>query len=106
MVHQIIAIFVVLGLVVFTTTFLSKHGRAQVLSFRSRIIREGREEKRMRIVERIALSQHHSLHLVSIDRRMIVVAASPTACHVLTSSLVPPELPQPDMRDGSNEYFS
>jgi flagellar biogenesis protein FliO len=40
----------------------------------------------MRVIERVHLTPQHSLHLVSLGSRTILVAASPSNCQILDSS--------------------
>jgi hypothetical protein len=42
-----------------------------------------RSGRRMRSVERLALTPHHSLHLVSIDGRTVIVGVSPAGCQLI-----------------------
>lgn len=39
--------------------------------------------RRMEIVERLALSPHHALHLVRVGDRSIVIATAPSSCELL-----------------------
>jgi flagellar biogenesis protein FliO len=43
----------------------------------------GRAPRRMQVVERLPLTPQHSLHLVRIDGRLLVVASGPGGCSVL-----------------------
>jgi hypothetical protein len=48
-------------------------------------VRGGRPQ-RMQVLERLALSPQHSLHLVTVDGRTVLVAASPGGCQLLEST--------------------
>jgi flagellar biogenesis protein FliO len=37
---------------------------------------------RLQSIERLSLTPHHSLHLVRVDDRTVMVAVSPTSCTV------------------------
>jgi flagellar biogenesis protein FliO len=39
--------------------------------------------KRLQAIERVALTPHHSLHLVRVDDRVVVVASAPAGCSLL-----------------------
>lgn len=82
MLHQILAVFFVLGLVLFLTVFLSKHGwaRGSFMGAKGLRVLEGRRQKRIRILERVPLTPQHALHLISIDSRVMVLATSPSTC--------------------------
>jgi len=40
--------------------------------------------KRMQVMERVALTPQHSLHLVRVDDRVVLVASAPGGCSVLS----------------------
>ena len=42
-----------------------------------------RAPRRMHVVERLPLTPQHSLHLVRIDGRLLVVASGPGGCSLL-----------------------
>jgi flagellar biogenesis protein FliO len=42
--------------------------------------------RQMRVVERLALTPHHSLHLVTVGGRRLLVAASPGGCTVVDAA--------------------
>jgi flagellar biogenesis protein FliO len=46
-----------------------------------------RRSSTLRVVERVHLTPQHSLHLVSLGNKTILVAASPSNCQILESSL-------------------
>jgi flagellar biogenesis protein FliO len=43
----------------------------------------GRGERRMQTIERMTLSPQHSLHLVNVSGRVLLIAVSPGGCSVL-----------------------
>jgi len=45
-----------------------------------------RRSSTMRVIERVHLTPQHSLHLVNLGNRTILVAASPSNCQILESS--------------------
>jgi flagellar biogenesis protein FliO len=42
--------------------------------------------RRMRVVERLPLTPHHSLHLVTVGSRSVLVAVSPGGCTVVDAA--------------------
>lgn len=47
---------------------------------------------RLQSIERLALTPHHSLHLVRVDDRTLVVAVSPSSCTVTEMAAARKEL--------------
>jgi flagellar biosynthetic protein FliO len=87
MLENTAAVFLVLGLLIATLVILRRKGLASLnLTFPKR----SESSRRLRIVERIPLTAHHSLHLVQIENRMILIAVSPSGCnriHSFTAAL-------------------
>jgi flagellar biosynthetic protein FliO len=77
-----LAVFFVLALL-FGLLWLARHKGLAALSAGWTKSRTGRSERQMRVVERVALSGQHSLHLVSCAGRLLVVAVSPNGCSTL-----------------------
>jgi flagellar biogenesis protein FliO len=46
-------------------------------------VRSPGRPKRMQVMERLALTPNHSLHLVTIDDRTVLVGVSPGGCQLL-----------------------
>ena len=42
--------------------------------------------RQMRVIERLPLTPHHSLHLVTVGSRRLLVAASPGGCTVVDAA--------------------
>ena len=40
--------------------------------------------KRMQVIERVALTPQHALHLIRVDERVVLVASAPGGCSVLS----------------------
>ncbi len=78
MVQQIIAILLVFGLLAGTLALLRRKGIAQ---FSTGLPRPKSRPKQMRVVERIALSPHHALHLIDIENRRYLIGVSPSGCN-------------------------
>jgi flagellar biogenesis protein FliO len=54
-----------------------------------------RGAKQMQAIERLSLTPHHSLHLVSVGDRTLLVAVSPAGCTVVDRISSP--IPTPEM---------
>jgi flagellar biogenesis protein FliO len=85
MLQQILAIFLVLGLLLAGLWLLRRQGLA-TFNLAARFEAFGRKRgshKHMRVIERVALTSQHSLHLVSIEERLLVFSVSPNGCHAV-----------------------
>lgn len=84
--EQILAIFIVLGLLVISLWLLRRKGIASVkLGFGKRLSGTPRIE----LVERIPLTTHHSLHLVRIEDQLVLIGVSPQSCTAVHSYPAP-----------------
>lgn len=77
MLQQFLAVFLVLGLLIAALWLLRRKGLAKLNLVPARNL--GRE-RQMEVVERIPLTAQHSLHLVSLAGRLILVGVSPAGC--------------------------
>ena len=77
MLQQFLAVFLVLGLLVGALWLLRRKGLAKLAIGPVRSMGRARQ---MEVVERIPLTAQHSLHLVSLAGRLIVVGVSPAGC--------------------------
>ena len=78
-VQQICAVLVVLGLLAGSLYWLRSRGMAQFTG--AGIGRGGK--RRMQPLERLALTPQHSLHLVNVGGRVLLIAAGPGGCSLL-----------------------
>ena len=78
MLQQILPILLVLALLMITLVVLRRRGLAQ---FTSPFARGSSRPKEMQVLERLGLSQHHSLHLVQVRNSVILVGLSPSGCN-------------------------
>jgi flagellar biogenesis protein FliO len=78
MLQQFLAVFLVLGLLMAALWLLRRKGFASV---RLPLARRSGGARKMQVVERVTLSAQHSLHLVSLGGRLIVVGISPAGCN-------------------------
>jgi flagellar biosynthetic protein FliO len=74
--QQLLAIFLVLGLLLGALWLLRHQGLAR---FAPRLLRQNGKPQ-MQVLERVALGARHSLHLVALNGRLIVVGVSPGGC--------------------------
>jgi len=78
-IQQICAVLVVLGLLGGSLYWLRSRGMAQFAA--AGIGRGGK--RRMQSLERLALTPQHSLHLVNVGGRVLLIAVGPGGCSVL-----------------------
>jgi len=74
MLQQFLAVSLVLGLLVGALWLVRRKGFANV---RLPLVRSSAPGRNMQVIERVTLSAQHSLHLVSLGGRLIVVGVSP-----------------------------
>ena len=79
---QILAVLFVLGLL--GGTLLLLRGKGMVRFSGMGVKRSG--GKRMQSLERLPLTPQHSLHLISVSGRVLLIAVSPGGCTVLDGS--------------------
>ena len=79
--QQILGVIAVFGLLAATLCWARRRGLAQVPALTQR--RKGRI---LRIVDRVPLAPAHSLHLIRMADRAILLTVSPSGCQVLESS--------------------
>lgn len=86
MYEQTLAVFLVLALLLVLLWFLRRKGLATVnLGLANR----GTKRKLMQVIERVPLTANHSLHLVRVQDRVILIGVSPSGCNQL-ESFAPP----------------
>jgi flagellar biosynthetic protein FliO len=78
-IQQTIVVFFVLALLGGTLYWLRRRGLAQ-FSFPSK---PGSGSRKIQLVERLPLSPQHSLHLVRVGGRELLIGVSPAGCTVL-----------------------
>ena len=76
---QGLSVVLVLGLLGVMLWWLRSKGLAQF----AMKLPQGSRAKHMKAIERLALTPHHSLHLVQVDGRTVLIAASPGGCSIL-----------------------
>jgi flagellar biogenesis protein FliO len=81
MLQQSLAVFLVLALLLAALLLLRRQGSAtSALASGSKGFGARKRERRLQLVERLALTPQHSLHLVSIGDQTVLFATSPTGC--------------------------
>jgi flagellar biosynthetic protein FliO len=84
-IRQVLAVLTVLGMLGGALWWLRRRGYAQFAGKP----RSGAKGRNMRVIERLPLTPQHSLHLVRVADRTIIVAASPGGCSILDSVAIP-----------------
>ena len=77
LIPQLMAVTAVLALLGVTLWWLRRRGFAAILPARRSA------GKRLECIERLALSPQHTLHLVRIGSKMILMASSPSGCALI-----------------------
>ena len=78
MVQQYLAVFLVLALLFGTLWCVRRKGMAAI-SLRQ--FRSASGDRQMQVLERVSLTAQHSLHLVALPGRLLVVSVSPSGCN-------------------------
>ena len=84
-VQQFLGVLLALALLGGTLWWLRNKGMAQLS-----IKRAGGKGRSIQVMERLALTPQHSLHLVRVEGRTLLIAASPGGCSILDGVPVPP----------------
>lgn len=72
---QMLLAFAVPGALAALLWWLQRRGMARFTS--------GGQARRMQVVERLPLTAQHSLHLVRVDGKLLIVASAPGGCSVI-----------------------
>jgi flagellar biogenesis protein FliO len=97
MLQQFLAVFLVLALLLAALWLLRRKGSAAVSPGLWRPLGGKAGAKQMLVIERVALTAQHSLHLVAVDGRRIVVGVSPSGCSPIAM------LPGPEAERGPGQ---
>jgi flagellar biosynthetic protein FliO len=79
MFQQLIIVAVILGGLCAAMWFLKRKGWARTTIRRSR----GDGQPRLEVIDRLSLTPNHSLHLVRLADRTLLVGVSPNGCNLL-----------------------
>jgi len=82
MFQQLTIVAVILGILCGSVWLLKRKGWARTTIRRGRV--EG--EPRLEVIDRLVLTPHHSLHLVRLADRTLLVGLSPNGCNLLESA--------------------
>jgi flagellar biogenesis protein FliO len=82
LVHQVLSVLLVFALLGAALWSLRRGGMRTLVPGRWR--QTGAQAKSVQSLERLALSPQHSLHLVQVDGRQLLVATHPQGCTLLT----------------------
>jgi len=82
--QQFLVVLIVLGLLCGALWALKRKGWARTG------LRRKREEgtPRLEVIDRLPLTQHHSLHLVRLADRTLLIGLSPNGCNLLESAQI------------------
>jgi flagellar biosynthetic protein FliO len=83
-IQPIAAVVLVLTLLAGSLFFLKKRGAAS-FPLPGLVSRQS-GQRRMEVIERLALGPQHALHMVRVGDRTLVVATAPSSCQLLTET--------------------
>ena len=86
MLGQTIAVFFVLLLLAATLWLLRRRGVATVNTVLAKRLSK---QRLMQVMERVPLTANHSLHLVRVQDRVILIGVSPSGCQQIDSFAAP-----------------
>ena len=86
MLGQTVAVFFVLLLLIGTLWLLRRRG---LVTVNTMVTKRLSKQKLMQVMERVPLTPHHSLHLVRIQDRVILIGVSPSGCQQIDSFAAP-----------------
>ena len=81
MIQQMLAVLFVMGLLLVALQWLRRRGLAHIrtgLGLR-------RSPRRLELLEKLPLTAQHSLHVVRMDGRSLLIGVSPSGCALLES---------------------
>jgi len=81
MIRQLVAVFLVMSLLLLPLWYLRRRGWA---FFQTRL-QLRRSHRRLELVEKLPLTPQHSLHVVRMDGRSLLIGVSPAGCALLES---------------------
>jgi flagellar biogenesis protein FliO len=80
--RQLLAVFTVLGILGATLYWLRTRG---LIAFAAKAGRTG-VSRRLQHLERMPLTAQHSLHLVRVEERVVLIAVSPGGCCLIQNA--------------------
>jgi flagellar biogenesis protein FliO len=104
MLQQILAVFLVLGLLLAVLWLLRRQGLATYNAVASSQAKSffglGRHhsDRRLRVIERLALTPQHALHLISIEDQFVILVTSPAGCQPVPIALTANQKPDAHLK--------
>jgi flagellar biosynthetic protein FliO len=89
MFQQLVAVAFVLGGLCVAVWLLKRKGWARISPLGSRGSR-GNTGPKLEVVDRLVLTPQHSLHLVRLENRTLLVGLSPSGCNLLETAALTP----------------
>src|SRR5450631_2581017 len=85
---QFLAVLMVLGILCGALWVLKRKGMVHTAFRPSRFLRSSTRagEQRLEVIDRLSLTPQHSVHLIRVADRMLLVGLSPGGCNLLESS--------------------
>ena len=80
--EQMLSVFGVLTILIATAYLLSKRGSVRI-NFKG----GGSRIKKLEVVERLPLTPQHSLHLVRLADRLLLLGVSPAGCSLIQNDV-------------------
>ena len=81
MIQQLLAVALVMGLLFAALHLMRRRGLAQFPS----ALRLRKAPRRLELLEKLPLTAQHSLHVVRMDGRSLLIGVSPSGCTLLES---------------------
>jgi flagellar biogenesis protein FliO len=85
-IQQLLAVCLVMVLLLVSLGWLRRKGMAHLPAG----LRLRRSPRRLKLVEKLPLTAQHSLHLVHVDGRALLIGVSPGGCTLLENARVEP----------------
>ena len=82
MFQQLLAVAMVLGSLCALVWAMKRKGWARVRSHGAR------DSRRLEVIDRLVLTPHHSVHLIRVADRTLLVGLSPNGCNLLETTPV------------------
>jgi flagellar biogenesis protein FliO len=81
MIQQMLAVLFVLGLLLGALQWMRRRGVAHIRTG----LRLRKSARRLELLEKLPLTAQHSLHVVRMDGRSLLIGVSPSGCSLLES---------------------
>jgi flagellar biogenesis protein FliO len=81
MYRQFFGVMLVLGVLIAVVYLLKQRGIARFTGLR---VLGGGAERIVKVVERVPLTAQHTVHLVQIGQRRVLISSSPGSCQLIT----------------------